>query len=118
MMARKQRNKYAMINYLDAIPKKATNITWQENKNGMVEIEIIHRGFYAKVAQRLFKRPAKSLITLDKYGTIVWNSIDGSNSIYKISNIMENSFPKEQDLMLNRVVTFMTKLKNANFITI
>ena len=72
-------------------------------------IILLHRNF--------FKKPRISHISLDCYGTVVWNSIDGKNTVYDIVLIMEQAFPDEKERMLDRVVTYMAILQNNRFIT-
>ena len=105
-------------NYLDQIPVRGTNRPWTEDESGMVVIDIENKGVANKIAQTFFKKPRVSHISLDKYGTVVWNSIDGENTVGEIVEIMKQHFPDEKDRMLNRVVTFMATLQAHAFVKI
>ncbi len=113
---KKKKTKVISTNYMDKIPVRALDHPWKEDKDGKVVIEMKHEGFYARIATRYFKKPSKSQISLDKYGSVVWKGCDGKNTIYDIVLLMENTFPDEKDKMLNRVVTFMATLENSKFI--
>lgn len=77
-----------------------------------------HRGFYDRIAQRLFKRPRISHISLDRYSSAVWQSMDGENTVGDIVDIMKKRFPGEEERMLDRIVTFLATLQRNGFITI
>ncbi len=102
-------------NYLDLIPFKNESLSWSYDDNKAV-VDIENKSLYNKIAQVLFKKPRISHISLDKYGTVVWESIDGKNSISDIIHIMEESFPEERERMLDRVVTFAAILERNGFI--
>lgn len=103
-------------NYMDKVPFKASERPWQENENGIVEITVTHTGFYARLAQKYFKKPQISYISLDNYGTVVWKNINGKNTIYDIVKLMEKAFPNEKYRMLERIVTYMAALETNKFV--
>lgn len=103
-------------NYLESIPVHSEDRPWRLKEDGNVEIDMENKGFYHFIAQKLFKKPRISHISLDKYGSLVWQSIDGHNTVMEIVSIMENAFPKEKERMLDRVVTYMATLQNNRFV--
>lgn len=103
-------------NYLEIIPKRSEDRPWRIAEDGMVEIDMENKGFYHFIAQKFFKKPRISHISLDKYGSVVWQSIDGKNTVNDIIAVMKKSFPKEKDRMLDRVVTYMAVLQRGGFI--
>lgn len=111
------KKKKISINYMEGIPVRSEDIPWRLKEDSMVEIDIENKGFYHYIAQKFFKKPRISHISMDKYGSVVWQNIDGKNTVMDIVNIMERSFPKEKDRMLDRVVTYMAILQNNRFIT-
>lgn len=114
MRAKKKLSK----NYMDNIPEHAPGLPWHTRRDGMAEIDIEHKGFYHFLAQKIWKKPRVSHIALEKYGTLVWNSMDGKNTVYDIVQIMEREFPDEKDRMLDRVVTYIATLQRGGFITV
>lgn len=114
-MAVQKKNKK---NYLDSIPEHSKYMPWHIREDGIVEIDMENKGFYHFLAQKFWKKPRVSHISLEKYGTVVWKNIDGKNTIYDIVQIMEQEFPDEKDRMLDRVVTYMATLQRSRFITI
>ena len=105
-------------NYLDGTPRHDTRHPWQLGEDGLVVVDMEHSGFYDRIAQRLFKRPRVSHISLDRYGSVVWQSMDGENTVGDIVDIMKERFPGEEERMLDRVVTFLATLQRNGFITI
>lgn len=103
-------------NYLDYIPMKNPNYNWREDEKGRVIVEVVRKGFYDKIAQKFFKVPSKSDIELDEYGSFVWKYIDGTNTIFNISNEVHNQFGEKAEPLLNRLVKYFQILKDHKFI--
>ncbi len=110
------KKKKVSMNYMESIPTKNPERPWRVKEDGIVEVDMENKGFYHMLAQKFFKKPRISHISLDKYGSVVWQSIDGKNSIMDIVKTMEESFPDEKDRMLDRVVTYMAILQNNRFV--
>lgn len=104
-------------NYLESVPIRCEDRPWRLKEDGMVEVDMENKGFYHSIAQKFFHKPRISHIALDQYGSVVWQSIDGVNTIMDIIHIMEQTFPKERDRMLDRVVTYMATLQSNRFIS-
>ncbi len=85
-------------------------------EDGFVEVDMENRGFFNAVAQKFFKRPRVSHISLDKYGTALWLALDGKATVNDVLSKMKNAFPEEGDKMLNRVVQFLATLEMHKFI--
>ena len=111
---RKQRKIPA--NYFQCVPVRDEDHPWRLKENGIVEIDMEHKGFYHFLAQKFFKKPRVSHIALDERGSMVWKSIDGTHTVMDIIHIMEDTFPKEKDRMLDRVVTYLAMLQRNRFI--
>lgn len=114
-MAKKRR---ISPNYLDSVPQRRADHPWRVKEDGMVEVDMEHKGFYPSIAQKFFHKPRVSHISLDKYGSVVWQNIDGVNNIGDIVHIMENTFPGEKERMLDRVVTYVATLQRNRFISV
>lgn len=114
-MAKKKTKKIPQ-NYMDAIMFCNPEYKWSENEEGLVVIDVINKGLHHKIAQKLFHKPETSHISLDKYGSLFWKSINGRNTVYDILNIMSEAFPDEKDSMLKRVIAFMQTLQANKYI--
>lgn len=101
-------------NYVERIP--VTNKNWELLEDGIVEITVENTGFYNTLAQKLFKKPRFSFIKLDKFGSFVWQNIDGKTSIYEIGQKLKVKFPKESDKLYERLCAFIKILERNNYV--
>lgn len=109
-MAKKQEN------YLDYIPAVSPKNEWEADENGKVTVHMVHRGFYAAVAQKLFGRPRVSYIDLDEQGSFVFRQIDGSRTVGQIALLVGERFPEEENALYARLIKYMQILRNNGFI--
>lgn len=116
-MSKAKRNRKNQTNYLDFVPVKNKNFTWDTNEQGIVVVQIVRTGFYDKIAQKFFKVPATSKIDLDEYGSFVWKNIDGKKSIYDIAELVKVKFGKGAEPLYNRLVKYFQILHDHKFIT-
>ena len=93
-------------NYLDFIPVKNPDIEYETDENGIVTVFIEWKGFYHKIAQKIFRRPRVSDIKMDKYGSFVWHAIDDEKDVHQLSKEMESEFPK-MEKSLSRLIKFL-----------
>ena len=105
-MAKKQQE-----NYLDYIPVISQKNTWSE-ENGKVTVHMVHRGFYAGIAQRFFRRPRVSHIELDKTGSFVFPLIDGQRSVGDIALLVKEEFGDAAEPLYERLIRYMQILRN------
>lgn len=110
------RKNNARKNYMDMIAIHTPKLRWHVLENGMVEISMVHRGFYDRIAQQVFHKPRVSRIMLDCYGSKLWLAVDGEHTVYDIVQYMIYAFPAEEDGMLERVVAFMRILQRQRFV--
>ena len=71
-------------NYLDYIPVISEKNTWSAEE-GVVTVHMVHRGFFAFIAQKLFHRPRVSHIKLDEMGSFIFPLLDGSRTVEVIA---------------------------------
>lgn len=105
-------------NYLDTVFIPNPERKWSERKDGIIVVDIEHKGFFPKIAQKFFKKPKVSHIALDSYGTALWKALDGERSVFDIVNLMKEQFPDEEERMLDRVITFLHTLQTNRFVII
>ena len=109
-MAKKQEN------YLDYIPAVSRRNTWEADKAGMVTIHMIHRGFYAWLAQWLFRRPRVSHIRLDAMGSFVFQCIDGKRTVGALAELVKAEFGEDAEPLDGRLVQYLKILRNNGLI--
>lgn len=103
-------------NFLDYIPVYSGSCSSHTDESGNIVIDMPHKGIYNRIAQKVFKKPAVSHISLDKFGGFIYNSIDGKRSIFDISSLVNIEFGEEAEPLIERLVKYMTMLKNSGII--
>ena len=103
-------------NYLDYIPVISEKNTWDVKEDGMVTIHMIHRVFYAWIAQRFFHRPRVSHIDLDAMGSFIFQRIDGQRTVGDIALLVKAEFGQKAEPLYDRLVKYMQILRNNGFI--
>lgn len=103
-------------NYLDYIPICAPDHEFTVRKDGIVVIHQEHKGFYNKIAQKIYKRPKVSNIDLDEFGSFVWKQMDGKRTIYEISLLVKEQFGEEAEPLIPRLTEFFRILFKNQFI--
>jgi len=109
MVKRKQEN------YLDYVPVISEKNTWSE-ENGKVIVHLVHRGFYAGIAQKIFHRPRVSHIELDKTGSFIFPLIDGQRSVGDLALLVKEEFGDAAEPLYERLIQYMQILRNNGFI--
>ncbi len=109
-MAKKQEN------YLEFIPAISEKNSWDEDETGKVTIHMVHRGFYAWIAQKFFHRPRVSHIDLDAMGSFIFQRIDGKCTVGEIAELVKAEFGKDAEPLYDRLVKYMQILRNNGFI--
>lgn len=102
-------------NYLDYIPAINPKNTWDE-ADGKVTIHMVHRGFYATIAQKFFHKPRVSHIDLDKMGSFIFPLIDGRRNIGDIGAMVKEKFGDAAEPLYERLARYMQILRNNGFI--
>ena len=111
-MKNKTKTRTLSANYMDLVFTKNAEIQWRVKEDGFVEVDMVN-----SIAQKFFHRPRVSHIALDKYGSTLWQALDGSATVNDLLAKMKEAFPDESDKMLNRLVQFLTTLERWEFIT-
>lgn len=102
-------------NYLDYVPVISEKNTWSE-ENGVVTVHMVHRGFYATIAQKFFHRPRVSHIKLEGQGSFVFRQIDGKRTVGEIAQLVKAEFGAEAEPLYDRLTKYMQILRNNGFI--
>lgn len=102
-------------NYLDYIPVISNKNTWSE-ESGIVTVHMVHRGFYASIAQKVFHRPRVSHIALDEQGSFIFPLIDGKRTVGDIALLVKEKFGDKAEPLYDRLVQYMQILRNNGFI--
>lgn len=103
-------------NYLEKTPVRTEGIEWSKDEEGVVKLEIVNKGVFNFIAQKLFKRPKISYIHLDEMGSFVWPLLDGEKDIYEIGKLVEAEFGEKANPLYERLATYFRILESYKFV--
>ena len=102
-------------NYLEKIPARG-DFEWTTD-DGIVTLQVVNKGIFNKIAQKLFKKPKISYVHLDKMGSFIWPLIDGEKSILDIAEAVDKEFGEEAKPLYERLAKFFQILASYGFVT-
>lgn len=105
-------------NYLEYIPVHKDAVRFDINDVGEVTIFQDNKGIFNRIAQVLWKKPAVSQIHLDEMGNFIWPLIDGTSTVYDISQSVHEQFGEKAEPLYNRLVQYIKTLESYGFITV
>ena len=103
-------------NYLEKIPLRASHVRWNADSDGIVTLEIDNKGFFNRMAQKFFKRPAVSYVHLDKMGSFVWPLLDGEKNIIELGKQVEEKFGEDAYPLYERLSKYCHIMESYGFI--
>lgn len=81
---------------------------WSILGDESVEIQVVNKGIFNKIAQILFRAPKISKIKLDEYGSTVWKEIDDNRDI---AIKVRGNFEDDENVFYERLVKFFSHIK-------
>lgn len=102
-------------NFLENKPKKNPDINWTV-KDGKVTLEIENKGFFNRIAQKLFKKPKISYIHLDETGSFIWPLIDGETDITDLGKRLKENFGEKAEPLYERLSKYIKILESYGFV--
>ncbi len=103
-------------NFLDYIPKRNALYNWEITSKNHVEVSVVNRGFYNRIAQLLFHKPRISKIELDDMGSFIWQEMDGHKTVYEIGTAVTARFGKKAEPLYERLSEYIQILRKNRFI--
>ena len=103
-------------NYLAYVPVISSRNSWELREDGLVTVHMVHRGFYARIAQKFFGRPGVSHIKLDSMGSFIFCRIDGTRTVGDLAELVSEEFGEAAEPLYQRLVEYMQILRNNRFI--
>ena len=103
-------------NFLEQIPVKNEKIGWSTDEKGVVTLEIENKGFFNRLAQKLFKKPKVSYVHLDEMGSFIWPIIDGKSDITAIGKAVDEHFGEKAHPLYERLAQYFSILKSYGFV--
>ncbi len=103
-------------NYLEKIPVHPVSLKWSVGEDGIVTLEKENKGFFNRIAQKLFKKPKTSYIHLDETGSFVWPLVDGKKDIIELGKAVEAHFGEKAHPLYERLAKYFQILDSYGFI--
>ena len=110
------KRKKVQKNYLDLIPERAPELAWNKDEAGVVVLEVENTGVFNRIAQKLFKRPRYTKVHMEKYGSFLWQMIDGGRTVMELADLQKLEFGEEVEPLYPRVVKYMQIMESYHFI--
>lgn len=92
------------------------SITWSEDTEGIVTLEIENKGVFNTIAQKLFKKPRISYVHLEEIGSFIWKRIDGKKSVSNLADELKEEFGDKAEPLYERISKYIQILNSYNFI--
>ena len=86
------------------------------DESGLVTLEIENKGFFNRLAQKLFKKPKITYIHLEEIGSFVWPLIDGEKSITDIGVFVKEHFGEKAEPLYERLAKYFKVLESYGFV--
>ena len=106
------------VNFLNYIPRPAGCIRVAAGEDGFNHLEILHEGWADRAAQKLLKKPVVTHVALERFGSFIWQQIDGKHSIYEIALMVKETFGEEAEPLYERLTAYFCMLKQKGYITL
>ncbi|MBR6510153.1 MAG: PqqD family protein [Clostridia bacterium] len=103
-------------NFLEKKPVKNPEIAWKKDESGNITLEVENKGFFNKIAQKVFKKPKYSFIHLDEMGSFVWPFIDGERDIIAIGEDVKAHFGEKAEPLYERLAKYFQILESYGFV--
>ena len=103
-------------NYLDRKPIRNENIKWTVTDD-KVTLHIENKGFFNRVAQKLFGKPKVSFVHLDSNGSFIWQLLDGKKDLTEIGKEVDARFGEAAHPLYERLAKYCQILESYGFIT-
>jgi hypothetical protein len=103
------------LNLLELVPDK--NIEWTKTEEGLICLlkpKFQHPFLRKHILPRLKKPHYK--ITLDRIGSLFWESCDGRSTVEEIANRMKAALGDEVEPLYERITLFLQSLEKNKFI--
>lgn len=110
-------NKKKDHNYLEKVPVRNPEFSWKEDGQGIVTVDMVHKGIFDKLAQKLWVTPKVSHVKLDRFGSFVWKQMGGNRNIIDIGVLVREEFADQAEPLYERLAEFVKMLRDNRFVT-
>lgn len=100
---------------LQKCPKK--NVAYEYDPKTKTYIILMeHKGLNHKIAQKFFKKPKITRVKIQGMGNLIWQSIDGKNTIEDLGKILKEKYGEKAEPLYPRLLKYLSSLEKNKFI--
>ena len=103
-------------NYLERIPARHPDISWNIGDDGEVTLDIENTGWVNRLMQWVFLKPKYTHVHLDDMGSFVWPLLDGEQDIVAIGKLVDEQFGEAAHPLYERLAKFFQILESYGFV--
>ncbi|MBQ4095797.1 MAG: PqqD family protein [Oscillospiraceae bacterium] len=103
-------------NFLDYIPKHNSLFPYEKTSDGFIEIKMQNKGLVKKLTQVIMKKPKFTYVKLERFGSFVWEQIDGKRNVYDIGQLVKEHFGDDAEPVYERLCQYIKSLRTNGFI--
>lgn len=96
--------------YVKLIPQIKENNTWRFDFQNKVIITVYEKSRWHKIKEKIKGKEENIEFELDRYGSFVWQQINGENTIEDIINNIVETFEEDRGLATKRAIMFFEML--------
>lgn len=115
-MMKKKKHPAADQNFLEFIPEKNSQLSWHTDNKGTVTLDIENKGFFNRLAQKVFLKPEYTHVHLDELGSFIWPLIDGKKDIIALGKDVKEQFGEKAEPLYPRLAKYFQILESYHFI--
>ena len=104
-------------NFLDYVYSINDDLIWAQSESGEVIIDMENKGITNRIAQKFFKRPKVSHITLEGMGSFIFTCIDGKRSVFEIGKLVKEKYGQDAEPLYERLSVYMKRLEELGYVT-
>jgi hypothetical protein len=114
MKSRSEKVNKKEVNFLEIVPVKL-HLDYKK-QDGHIHLVFTHNSYIQRFLRWMTRKKKISTLELNGLGSVVWENIDGQNTVYDIINILLKVEEDSYESMQERVFMFIRLLKNKKYI--
>lgn len=99
-----------MKDYVQLIPQINENNTWRFNYLNKVIITVHDKTRWQKIKEKFKEKQESVEFELDRYGSFVWQQINGENTVQDIVDNIVETFEEDREMATKRAIMFFEML--------
>ncbi len=103
-------------NFLDYVPRHNSLFPYEKTSDGLIEIKMRNKGLMKKITQVILRKPKFTYVKLERFGSFIWEQIDGKRTVHEIGQLVKEKFGDEAEPLYERLCKYIKSLRTNGFI--